>query len=310
MTCSDSSMRCKPHPGTTKRQGLKWPAAIAFVAATLAVLALAVAGIPATVSLPADQAPAAKNALGRPITLNVLANAVSPPSAGDWRLSLPECLDAEWPPRWRWRGFSWRGFAWEAQLTLWAHAPGNTREAALTFLPTGAVLPLPELAFTLPEQPPQPTWTPSPAPAGYRGGHARPRLDTRALLLFALTVAALATALTRQVWTWRTGAPARIILTQLSRRTPTPSADAIQTAVHVFFTRRPGATEATPDLHSLANVLARGRNQDALLAPVVRHLAEALDTARFAPPQPPSTLHLEHCRRLACHIIRTCQRQT
>ena len=298
MICSNSSMPCDRHRHAPKAHILFWSAASTAVLGLAWILYLI--STPATIFRLPWQIPP-EPGLGTPVTLPLVAHSLLPPAARDFRLSPPNGLDAEWPLRWKWHGFSRRGLKWQTTLAVWAHAPGNRQGNVLTFLPTPEKIPLPDLAVVLPAGPALPVWTEPSAPDGTSAANSQgPRRLATGLL--ALAVATVTAALVLSAQKWHNDAPIRKAIKSLPDSRHPLAADAILAAVVAFFTHRrrppPGR-----DLLRLADSLARGNGRDALLAPSLRVLAHSLNIARFSPCQPQDEL-LASCHRLACFIIR------
>lgn len=299
MTCSNSSTRCNKHRrcgvNTTKRRGISAAVAVLLLAWTLFLT-----NTPAAIQPLAWQMPT-ESGLGTPATMPLLAHSLQPPAASDFRLSLPDGLDAEWPLQWTWKGFSWRGMRWQTTLTVWPHEPNHCQGDILTFLPTGKTISFPGLPVALPTELVQPVWTPPAAPLAPSTSPAliQHRVATG---LLALAVVAVAAALVRLFISWLNDAPRRNALKRLSDMRQPLTADAIYDTLVEFFTarRRPPPSR---DLLRLADSLACGSNCEALLTPSLRFLTHSLNRLRFSQQQPQPNEQLASSQRLASFII-------
>ena len=300
MTCSNSSMRCNNHHRHGPTVQLLRGSAVATTVLLLAWI-LFLTSTPATMRQLPWQIPP-EPGLGTPATLPLLAHSLLPPAARDFRLSLPDGLDAEWPLRWTWQGFSWRGLTWQTTLTVWPHALENNQGDLLTYLPTRETISFPGLAAALPAVATLPVWTPPTAPIG-TSAHSSQIQHRLAAGLLALAAVAIAAALLLLSITWLDDAPRRNALKHLSDSRHPLAADAIQTVVVAYFAARRRPPRGR-DLLRLADSLARGSNREALLAPSLRCLTHWLNHIRFSQRQPPPEERLASCQRLARFIIR------
>ncbi|HOG50948.1 MAG TPA: hypothetical protein PKY10_10175, partial [Lentisphaeria bacterium] len=103
MTCSNSLTRCNKHrrraPNAALRRGVSATAAVVLLLAWILFLISTPATIqPLTWQMPPEPG------LGTPVTMLILAHSLRPPADNDFRLSLPDGLDAEWPLKWTRQG--------------------------------------------------------------------------------------------------------------------------------------------------------------------------------------------------------------
>jgi hypothetical protein len=278
-----------------------WRGLSAVAAVLLLARILFLNSTPATIQPLTWQMPT-ESGLGTPATMQILAYSLRPPATSEFSLSLPDGLDAEWPLKWTWKGFSWRGMKWQTTLTVWLHEPNNCQGDILTFLPTGETISFPGLTAALPAELVQPVWTPPAAPLDTPPPLAPIQRRLTAGLL-VLAVVAVAAALVRLFISWLGNAPRRNALKHLSDSRQPLTADAIYDILVEFFSARQ-RTPPSRDLLRLADSLARGSDHEALLAPSLRFLTHSLNRLRFSQQQPQPNEQLASCQRLASFIVR------